>query len=195
MVERFVEQFTYLGLLLSLFASGIGLPIPEEVPVAAGGVLAYKQVIRWWVALPVCLVGVLSGDLLLYAAGRRWGEQILAWAPVRWMLTPGREEALVAGYHRHGVKIVFVARHLVGLRAAAFITAGIVRVPFWKFLVVDVAGALVSVPVAFGLAFVFTEQLQQVLADVYRIERWLALYAIVALAGFLLWLAWRKSRP
>jgi membrane protein DedA with SNARE-associated domain len=70
----------------------------------------------------------------------------------------------------------------MGLRAAAFLTAGIARVPFWKFLAFDTIAALVSVPFGFFLAFLFADQVEQVLADVHRIERWLALAVLVVVA-------------
>ena len=194
MVQHFIEQFTYAGLFLVLFGAGLGLPIPEEIPVLAGGVLAHENVVRWWVALPVCIVGVLSGDIVLYWVGHHWGERILEWCLVRHVLTRSREERLKAAYVRHGVKIVFTARHIVGLRAAAFLTAGIAGVPFWKFLAVDMLAAFIGVPVGFGIAFLFTDQLESVMADVHRLERWLVLYALAGLAVWLAILAYRQNR-
>jgi membrane protein DedA with SNARE-associated domain len=194
MVQTFIEDFTHLGIFLILFAAGLGVPIPEEVPVLAAGVLAHEGVIRWWIALPVCIAGVLSGDIALYWIGHHWGERILEWRMVRYVLTREREERLMSAYRRHGVKIVFTARHVMGLRAAAFLTAGIAHVPFWKFLLVDAVAALVGVPVGFGIAFLFTDQLERVMADVHRFERWLVLYALVALAAWLAFLGWRQNR-
>src|SRR5215475_14752566 len=132
MVQTFIEEFTHLGIFLVLFLAGLGVPIPEEVPVLASGVLAHEGVVRWWLMLPVCVVGVLSGDVVLYWVGRHWGERVLAWRIVRFVLSPEREEALKAAYLRHGVKVIFTARHVMGLRAAAFLTAGIARVPFGR---------------------------------------------------------------
>jgi membrane protein DedA with SNARE-associated domain len=194
MVQTFIENFTYLGIFLVLFAAGLGVPIPEEAPVLAAGALAHEDVIRWWIALPVCIAGVLSGDIVLYWVGHHWGERILDWRMVRYVLTREREERLMNAYRRHGVKIVFTARHVMGLRAAAFLTAGIAHIPFWKFMVVDTVAALVGVPVGFGIAFLFTDQLARVLADVHRLERWLVLYALVALAAWLAFLGWRQNR-
>jgi membrane protein DedA with SNARE-associated domain len=194
MVQTFIEDFTHLGIFLILFAAGLGVPIPEEVPVLAAGVLAHEGVIRWWIALPVCIAGVLSGDIALYWIGHHWGEQILEWRMVRYVLTREREERIMSAYRRHGVKIVFTARHVMGLRAAAFLTAGIAHVPFWKFLLVDAVAALVGVPVGFGIAFLFTDQLERVMADVHRFERWLVLYALVAIAAWLAFLGWRQNR-
>jgi membrane protein DedA with SNARE-associated domain len=193
-IQRFIEHFTYAGLFLVLLGAGLGLPVPEEVPVVAGGALAQAGVVRWWIALPVCVLGVLCGDVVLYTVGHHWGERILEWTVVRRVLSPEREARLKAAYHRHGVKIIFLARHLMGVRAAAFLTAGIVRLGFVRFLVVDTLAALVSVPLGFGLAVLFTDQLARALAEVHRIERWLALYALLALAVWLALVAWRQGR-
>ena len=190
----FIEDFTYVGIFLVLFAAGLGVPIPEEAPIMAAGVLAHENVVRWWIALPVCLLGVLSGDVALYWVGHHWGERILDWRMVRYVLSREREERIMDTYRRHGVKIVFTARHVIGLRAAAFLTAGIAHVPFWKFMAVDAVAALVGVPAGFGIAFLFTDQLGRVMADVQRFERWLVLYALVALAAWLGYLAWRYNR-
>ncbi len=194
MINDFIEQFTYLGIFAVLFLGGLGAPIPEELPILAAGALAHEGYMRWWVALPVCLAGVLSGDSVLYWVGYHWGERILEWSIVRRALTPTREHVLMDAYRRHAAKTIFTARHLMGLRAAAFLTAGIARVPFWKFILVDAAAALLGVPTGFALAYFFTDQVHEILHDVRRVERWLTLLALVALAAWIGVLAWRKSR-
>jgi membrane protein DedA with SNARE-associated domain len=193
-IQEFIDHFTYGGIFLVLLLGGLGVPIPEELPVLAAGALAREGVIRWWMGLFVCIAGVLIGDVLLYSAGHHWGGRLLSWRIVRGVLTERREERLADAYRRHGVKIVLVARHVTGLRAAAFLTAGIVRLSFWKFLLVDAAAACVGVPISFGLAYFFTDQLQGILQDVHRVERWLALAGFVALAVWLVRLVWRKNR-
>ncbi len=177
-----------------LFGAGLGVPLPEEIPVLAAGVLSHEGIVRWWIALPLCLAAILGGDTVLYWVGHHWGEHILDWRIVRHVLTPEREEQFKASYRRHGVKIVFAARHVAGVRAAAFLTAGIARVPFAQFIAVDAVAALVGVPVSFGLAFFFADQLEWVLADVRRIERWLAVAALALVAGWLAVLAFRRAR-
>jgi membrane protein DedA with SNARE-associated domain len=193
-IEQFLEEFTYLGIFLVLFLAGLGVPIPEEIPVLASGVLAREGVVRWWLTLPVCILGVLSGDVVLYWVGRHWGERVLAWRIVRYVLSQEREEALKAAYRKHGVKIVFTARHVMGLRAAAFLTAGIAHVPFGSFLAVDAAASLLGVPVAFGLAFFFTDQLEQIVRDVHRVERWAVLLVLLAVVVYFTVRTYRRSR-
>ena len=181
-LQELLQRFTYLGILATLLLGSLGVPIPEEVPVVAAGVLSHEGLARWWLALPVCVIGVLSGDMVLYWAGRRWGERLLGWRVVRLVLTPPRAERLETGYREHAMKTVAMARHVTGLRAAAFLTAGIARVPFWKFILADAAAAIVSVPLAFGLAYFFTDQIGAILADVHRVERWLALVGLVVVS-------------
>jgi membrane protein DedA with SNARE-associated domain len=196
-LQEFIERFTYLGILAALLLGSLGVPIPEEMTIVAAGVLSHEGPARWWLALPACVVGVLSGDIVLYWAGWRWGERVLDWRPVRWVLTPQREDRLKAAYREHAMKTVATARHVAGLRAAAFLTAGIARVPFWKFILADAAAAAVSVPLTFTLAFVFTDQIGSILADVHRVERWLVLAGLVALAGGLVvhTVRWNRRVP
>ena len=194
MIASVIEQLRYVGLFLILFAAGLGLPVPEEVPIVAAGILSHTGVFRWWLALLVILAGVLAGDTVLYWVGHHWGERVLDWCAVRRVLSRKREEQLLASYRDHGVKILLTARHVVGLRAAAFLTAGIARVPFWKFLALDAAAAGIGVPVSFGLAYVFADQVHEVLRDVHRLERWLALLGVAAVAAWLVVGAYHRSR-
>lgn len=194
MINDFIEQFTYVGIFLVLFLGGLGAPIPEELPVLAAGALAHEGYMRGWVALLVCLLGVLAGDSVLYWVGHHWGERILEWSIVRRILTRAREQALMDAYRRHAAKTIFTARHVMGVRAAAFLTAGIARVPFWKFLLVDGAAAMIGIPTGFALAYFFTDQLEGILTDVRRVERWATLLVLLVLATWVAIIAWRKSR-
>ena len=194
MIQNFIEHFTYAGLFLALVAGSLGVPIPEEAVIIAGGVLAHEEVVRWSFALPVCLIGVLSGDIVLYWVGHHWGLQVLAWRPVRHVLTPERAQALIEAYRRHGVKIVFAARHVMGLRAPSFLMAGTVRIPFWKFFAIDAGSALVGVSFSFGVAYFLTDHLKEILTNVHRVERWIAAIALVAGVVALVLIVRRRSR-
>jgi membrane protein DedA with SNARE-associated domain len=194
MIEQIVEHFTYVGIFLVLFSAGLGVPIPEELPIAAAAALASQGVVKWWIALPVCFVAVVAGDIVLYWVGHHWGERILEWRLTRRILPKARETKLLDGYRRHGVKIVFTARYIMGLRAAAFLTAGIAKYPFWKFLAVDGGAALIGVPLGFGLAHVLTEQLYYLARETNRWERWLMLLGLLVFIGWMAYLVNRRMK-
>jgi len=194
MLERLIAYSPYVGILAALCLGSLGAPIPEEIPVVTAGLLARQEVVRWWLALPLCVVGVLSGDIALYWVGRHWGEHVLELRLVRRVLDPARREKLTAAYRKNGLIIVFAARHVMGLRAAAFLTAGVARIPFWKFLAVDGAAIGYGVPLNFTLAYLFADRVHELLANVYRIDRWIAVLAVVAAAGWIGVFVWRRSR-
>jgi membrane protein DedA with SNARE-associated domain len=184
MLIRLIIQFSYPGVFLILLATGLGVPIPEELPIAVAAMLARWEVMHWWGALLSCLGGVLAGDMLLYTLGRHFGRRILKWQTARRILTPEREKRVMEAYYRHGLKFVVMARLIMGLRAAAFLTAGLVRVPFPRFLLVDLAAVLLSVPLSFGVAYLVADSVAVALARVRELQLWVAGGALVLAAGW-----------
>ena len=193
-LQEFINNFTYVGIFLLLLLGSLGVPIPEEMPIIAAAVLSHEGLVHWWFMLPLCLLGVLSGDMVLYWVGRHWGDQVLKWRMVRLVLSPAREAWLKAAYRRHALKTVVTARHVMGLRAAAFLTAGSANVPFWKFVAADAGAALFGVPLVFALAYFFTDQIRAIMADVRRAERWLFLAGLMAVGAMLVIWVWRWHR-
>jgi membrane protein DedA with SNARE-associated domain len=191
MLTELISDFTYPGVFLILLATGLGVPIPEELPIAIAAMMVRWEVMHWFGALLSCLAGVLAGDILLYWVGRHFGRRILQWSTVRRILTPAREARVMDAYHRHGLKFVVLARLVMGLRAAAFLTAGLVRLPFPRFLLVDLAAVLVSVPLSFGVAYAVADSVAVALARVRELQLWVAGLALLVAAG---WLIVRRRR-
>ncbi len=182
---------SYLAIVGVLFLSGVGLPVPEEVPIIAAGVLSAHGHLDPCLALAACIVGAVGGDSLSYWIGRALGRRVLQ--RHHWFarcLTPEREARIEAMIQDHGPKVFLVARFLVGLRSAIYLTAGILRVPFWRFLCIDslCAGAIISV--FFGLSYAFGDEV----ARWVRRAEWTVTATVVAalvVGGVLLW---RKGR-
>ena len=75
LLQELVTRFTYAGILAALMLGSLGVPIPEEMVIVAAGILSHEGLARWWLALPVCLLGVLSGDVVLYWV-ERWAALV-----------------------------------------------------------------------------------------------------------------------
>ncbi|HUM15445.1 MAG TPA: DedA family protein [Candidatus Nitrosotalea sp.] len=194
MLLDLIVDFSYPGVFLILLATGLGVPIPEELPIAIAALMARWEAMHWVGALLSCLAGVLAGDMLLYWVGRHFGRRILQWPTVRRILTPAREARVMDAYHRHGLKFVVMARLVMGLRAAAFLTAGLVRVPFPRFLLADVTAVLVSVPLWFGMAYLVADSVAVALTYVRQLQFWIAGLVLVVAAGWLLVHLRRRQR-
>lgn len=61
-------------------------------------------------------------------------------------------------------------------------------------ILADAGAAAVSVPFVFALPYFFTDQIGAIPADVHRVERWLALAALIGLTGGVVVFVMRSTR-
>jgi membrane protein DedA with SNARE-associated domain len=188
-VNALLEHFGYLAVMALLVAGGVGVPLPEEVVQLAAGVLAHQGVLALWKVMLAAWVGVVAGDSMVYAIGRRHGERVLSSGLVSRVLTADRRERLRGHFERHAFLTVLAARHLGGVRAAVFALAGVHRVPYRTVVVADAISALVSVPVTVGLGFLFSRHVLQVERDMRVVQGAIVAVAVVAAAA-----AWMRAR-
>jgi membrane protein DedA with SNARE-associated domain len=182
--------YPYFVIFTMLLASGMGFPIPEEIPVVtAGGWVAHPDSgVTWWVMLPVCIAGVVISDAFLYTIGRVWGPRLLQNRLIRMrLLPPTRYKEIQGNFHKYGVKILLFARLLPGIRAPIFITAGIMHLPFTKFLLADGIYAIPGVSLLFFLGFWFTDQFLEVVRRLESMRPLIVLVVLAAVGSYLLY--------
>lgn len=182
--EDLVGQYGYLGIILLLVLGGLGLPVPEEAPVVLAAILTKNGRMNPILAFGACLVGVLLGDFLVYFLGYRYGERVLSFRLTRKFLTRAREEQLKGYFHRHGFKILIVGRFAVGFRTAAYLTAGILRLPAFNLLLIDLLAATLSTTLMFGLGYVFAHQIEAVWKGA---QHWIVAIAAVVVTAVVLY--------
>ncbi|MCS7305514.1 MAG: DedA family protein [Thermoguttaceae bacterium] len=189
---EYLAPGSYIAILVVLVLTGMGLPVPEEVPIVAAGVLSAHDHLNPWLALLVCIVGALLGDTASYWLGYHFGRGLLQrrrwWARV---VTPERELRLERLIRAHGLKIFFTARFLIGIRSAIYLTAGILRISFARFILIDAFCAGMIISLFFGLSYWFGEQV----AHWIRQGEWVVTIAV--LVGCLVGLVvafWRYSK-
>jgi membrane protein DedA with SNARE-associated domain len=193
-LERFLDFGSIPLLVLGLLLAGLGLPIPEDALLLAGGALAHRTSASPWLVLPALYLGAIGADVLVYVLARRYGDALLSSRLLGWLATAKRRERVRRLLERHGSRAVFVGRHLSGLRTVVFAVAAIEGVPFRTFLFWDALGGLVTVPVVFGLGYLGSAHIAAVEADLAHFEHWVGLGAALALsAAWFLW--WRRRNP
>ena len=161
LADDLILKFGYFGIFLVLVLGGLGLPVPEEAPIILAGILARKGTMHWIPALGSSFAGVLVGDFIVYFLGYFYGEKVLSLPLTRKFLTKAREAQIKGYFHRHGVKILILGRFAVGFRTAAYLTAGILRLPTLKLFLTDLFAASISTLLMFWLAYGFASQVEQ----------------------------------
>jgi membrane protein DedA with SNARE-associated domain len=191
-VQDFLASWGYLGIFLGIIATGAGFPMPEELPVVTGGILAGHNLVYWWLMLLVCIVAVILGDSLLYGIGRLWGPRVLQYAWVRkHALTPERMEKIQDNFRSYGVRILLFARMTPGIRAPIFLTAGIIRLPLHRFVLADGIYAVPGVSLLFGLGYYFGEGILALVERAEQVKFWIMVVLVLVIA---LYVAYRFLR-
>lgn len=163
-----IGKGSYFGLFLILIAAGLGVPLPEDIPLVASGWLVHQGAARLDLMILTGLLGVMIGDSLLFNMGRRYGDHVLDHRWLRRIAKPWLVEKARHMYLHHGAKILFVARFMPGIRSVMFLVAGAFRVPFWKFFCIDGFAALISVPVWVWAGWKFSSRIEQFIKDARR---------------------------
>ena len=191
LADFLLEPGSYVGIIVFLILTGCGLPIPEEVPVIVAGVLAAAGQLNPWLALASCIFGALAGDSAMYWLGYHFGRGLLKDHPwwVRFV-TPEREAYVERLFRQHGLKVFFAARFLVVLRSPLLIAAGIMRVSFVRFFLIDVLSATVVVGAFYALAYFYGRAVYEWI----RTTEWLITTAAVAGAIGVVYFLWMRHR-
>jgi membrane protein DedA with SNARE-associated domain len=144
----------------------------------------------------VCFAAVLGGDALAFTMGRLFGTRILASRFGRRYFTPRRQRRVRAYFRTYGSKVVFVARFLPGLRFSIFLSAGMLHVRAYVFVVYDALAALLSVPLLVYSAWYFGDRIDHVILWAKRSEYGIvALIALVVLYLVIKLYRKRRARP
>lgn len=181
-VSGYIEHFTYLGLFVILLLCGMGLPMPEDIALLAGGFLVHRGVIRYPITLGVALLGVVAGDNSLFFLGRRFGTGLVRYFGLNRPGSKAQIDRIRAFMRRHGHRAIFYARFLAGLRALIYLTAGSFGVTPLRFLAYDLLGAIISVPIVVSIGYLFGGQLEVVIHYLGGFERLLWVVAVLSLA-------------
>jgi membrane protein DedA with SNARE-associated domain len=179
LTEQLVGHLGYIGIALILILGGLGLPIPEEAPIILAAVLSRNGKMSPPLAISTCLLGVLCGDFVVFLLGYFHGEKVLSLPVTRRLLTRAREAQIKGYFHRHGFKILVLGRFAPGFRTAAYLTAGILKLPALKLLLTDLVAASLSTCLMFGLGYIFAYQIQSGFREV---QQWLTVILVLSLA-------------
>lgn len=190
-----LESAFYPALFLVFVIASLGVPIPEDLPLILAGVLLHQkpESYQWTPTLLVSLAGIMSGDIVLYSLGRRWGREVFAHRSVSWLITPERLEHMSSQFHRHGAWMCFFGRLFVGVRAVMCLTAGVTHFPFWKFLLADMCGAMMSIPIFVGLGYFFANSLPTLTHYLGNIRAVMVIAFVTVVCAFI-WYEFRRRR-
>jgi membrane protein DedA with SNARE-associated domain len=143
-VEAWVTWGGSLVIFALLFACGLGLPLPEDIPLLVGGYFVGQGKMHLLVLGVLAWCGIIGGDCCLYFLSRRYGLNVTRLPLVGRHVTEKRILWAEQKFERYGIWVVAVCRMIAGVRGAMVIAAGAIRFNFLKFIIADGLAAIVS---------------------------------------------------
>jgi membrane protein DedA with SNARE-associated domain len=196
-VQVWLEAGGYTLLFGLLFACGLGLPLPEDIPLLLAG-FAVAQGKMHIIPAAICAwCGIIGGDCMLYRFGWKYGGHITRVPFVGRHLTAKRVEMAARLYRKYGIWVVAIGRLFAFIRGAMVVAAGVIRYNFVKFFIADGLAALVSGGMFIALGWWGGRKLGNPAdvarkAEPYKFWFFVILSAVVIVVIAVLWLRHRR---
>ena len=182
-----LNHYGYLAIAVLITLEDFGVPVPGETVLIAGAVYAGA----WLNIAAVAVIGftaAVAGDNIGYAIGRFGGRELALRYGRYVFLTRERLGKAEGFFDRHGAVVVTFARFVEGLRQANGIIAGIMRMPWWRFVVFNALGAALWVGVWASLGYLAGDHI----TAIYRTVTRYLLYVLVAVGAVVVALVIRQ---
>jgi len=119
----------------------LGMVVPGETMVMAGGVLALHDRVPLWSVMVVACLATILGDSTGYAVGRKFGEPLLKKLPDR-LIKPKTIDRAKLLMEDAGGKAVMGGRFTPALNVVIPPLAGMSKMPYAKFLAWNIPSAI-----------------------------------------------------
>jgi pimeloyl-ACP methyl ester carboxylesterase/membrane protein DedA with SNARE-associated domain len=171
------------GALLAIYMTLIALAtwVSEDLASIGAGLMAAKGSIGFMPAVVAAFIGILTGDTLLFLAGKWLGQPALAKAPLKWFI---KEEAVARSaqwFQAKGPAIILASRFLPGARLPTYFGAGMLGCPFGTFTLYFTAACLLWTPLLVGVAALVGNQLLEYFHLFQDYAIWVVIAAIFIL--------------
>ncbi len=136
-VLLFIIVFCETGLIVTPFLPG------DSLLLVAGALWAVSGMDAHWLSVTL-IAAALCGDNVNYWIGRYLGPKVFQWEDSR-LFNRKALEATHAFYDRHGGKTIVIARFMPIVRTFVPFVAGVGKMPYGRYLMFCVGGALLWV--------------------------------------------------
>lgn len=168
------------GITLSLFAGGLGVPVPENALVIAGGYAIYKELCPPIPAMVLWYAALLLGDATLFFLMRWLLSRSSLSDLMKRLVKPDKLEKYRKAFSRHGAWTLFLARFTFGIRAVAYVAAGAADYPFRKFLAVDGVSVVLQILLFIGIGYYGSGRIEWAKAAAHEIAILLTIFALLS---------------
>ncbi len=193
-VLSMIAKYGYQSLFAAMFIESIGLPVPAALALLAAGAASASGVMHPALAALVAVIAMLTGDIILYVAGRFMGWSLLGFlcglslSPEVCILRAAR------WFYKRGRATLLFAKFVPGVGSMAPPLAGSMNMRPLQFLRFDVGGALFYTLAYGALGYLFRDVFRMIAGGMQAFSRVVAWVIFVGVIGFVGYRAWLYGR-
>lgn len=135
-------------------------------------------------SIPLAILALSLADLGFYSIARFLGPRLLRLRLLARLLRPERIAMMEGFFRARGPRILFACRFVPGLRMAAILSSGFLKLPVLRFVAYDSGSIAVASLVWMGVGHVIGLQFLETGSTITRILALAAPLALVGGAGF-----------
>ena len=188
-ILTFVLVYKYAAIFLITFLGAIALPLPVTTMLVASGYFATEEYFSFWYVFLAGFLGNVVGDSLGYWLARRYGEPVLNKIGFRTFLRSDGFLAIEQRLRDHPFVTIFVSRFTSALTPFVNILAGMARIPYKSFLLIDLLGEAAYTLLMCSLGYLFGSQWMEIESVFGNISTLLAVLIILSIVFI-----WRNRR-
>jgi len=186
-----IVQYGYWAVGGALLLENAGIPVPGETILLLASFLAYSEHdLRLSGIIVVGTIFATLGDNLGFALGYYGGRPLLGRYQSVFRIQKSTLERGERLFARYGALTIFFARFVFGMRIIAGPLAGVLRMPWKRFLLFNFLGAAVWVGVISSVGYFFGRHWDRLEHEMKNFD--LVIAIVVILIAALLW--WRNRR-
>lgn len=178
-LENLAHEYGYWVVFLGIMLENTGVPLPGETITLVGGFLAGSDELDYWLVLASATAGAVLGDNFGYWIGYFGGWPLLVRVGRVFRIEEAKLLTVRKQFSENAARAVIFGRFLALLRIFAGPLAGIAQMPYPKFLLCNLIGALSWASVMVTLAFFVGK-----LVPLEQLVRMVGQFAVVALLLF-----------
>ena len=180
------------AMIVLLLASGIGIPVGEEVVNVPAGILVGQGTMQAIPTFIAAYVGVLGGDFLWFAFCRKFGSGLLRRRWARRFVHPRRLLEAKHNFDVRGAYVLLLARFIPGSRTPAITIAGFLRMGWLRFSAIEIITCLFTIPFQVAVGILIGSQLVGASLQTALFTALAVIASILALTALFNW--WRLNK-
>ena len=141
-IHAVIAHYGYAGVFLVLMLEMIGIPFPAETTLTISGLEWTNGVFAFWPLLAAAVLGNVVGSTIAFGIGSLLGRSVILRFGRLVRITEEHIDAANRKLARYEFPVVIAAKFIAGIRILVPYLAGINRMSFLRFTILNTIGAI-----------------------------------------------------